>query len=89
MYYCRVYSDEQGETHFQEVEIQLEDQGLIGHLSRKYPVSTIQFRENSADYDWDFHIWPRPVSLLFCWMEPLRSPLVWEKSELSGPEIYC
>ncbi|HZH74334.1 MAG TPA: hypothetical protein VFD91_17720 [Mariniphaga sp.] len=55
MRYTRIYSDEQGESHFADVEVQLSHQGKLGSLSEKFPVKSVQFRENPAEYDWDFH----------------------------------
>src|SRR5690554_29650 len=55
MRYTRIYSDEQGESHFADVEVQLSNQGKLGSLSEKIPVKSVQFRENPAEYDWDFH----------------------------------
>lgn len=55
MRYTRIYSDEQGESHFADVEVQLSNQGKLGSLSEKFPVKSVQFRENPAEYDWDFH----------------------------------
>lgn len=55
----RVYSDAQGDSHFDEVEIALTDQGEIGFLSDKHIVTALQFREVSPDYDYDFHCAPQ------------------------------
>ncbi len=55
MKYTRVYTDENGDSNFDDVEIELQDQGTIGWLSRNYPVKEIQFRRNNANYDWDYH----------------------------------
>lgn len=55
MHYTRIYSDEQGESHFDVVEVQLLQHGTLGLLSEKFPVKSVQFRENPPDYDWDFH----------------------------------
>lgn len=41
----RVYSDANGESHFEDVEILLEDAGEIGRLSERFPASGIIFRE--------------------------------------------
>ncbi|MFQ5708129.1 MAG: hypothetical protein ACE5HO_11800, partial [bacterium] len=41
--------------HFGEIEIPLEEAGEIGRLSRKLPATGIIFRENDADYDYDWH----------------------------------
>lgn len=54
----RVYSDSNGESHFEDVEILLKDAGEIGRLSERFPASGIIFRENDADYDYDWHTAP-------------------------------
>lgn len=58
MLITRVVVDQEGETHFQDVRIPLEDKGIIGWLSKRFPVKEIIFRENTADYNWDFHNTP-------------------------------
>lgn len=55
----RIYSDEKGDSHFEDVEIPLADQGEIGYLSDKIDVKKLQFRRVSADYDYDFHCAPQ------------------------------
>jgi hypothetical protein len=55
MHYTRIYSDELGESRFEEVAIELTDMGIIGFLSDNFPVRELQFRINEAGYDWDFH----------------------------------
>ena len=59
MHYTRIYSDEQGESHFEWEEIPLSQQGIVGHLSDMFPVKSMQFRESPADYDWDYHNAPQ------------------------------
>lgn len=54
----KVFADESGDSHFEEMEFPLTDQGLIGWLSAKIAVKSLQFRQNSADYNWDFHTVP-------------------------------
>lgn len=51
----RLYADRDGESHFGEIEIDLNDSGPIGKLSEKLPVKSIIFRENDAGYDYDWH----------------------------------
>lgn len=58
MYYTRIYNDDNGDTHFEDVDILLSDKGLIGKLSEIYPVQSVQFRENDPHYNWDFHTAP-------------------------------
>jgi len=54
----RIYSDKDGESRFEDLEIELADSGDIGRLSVKYPVKNIVFRENDGDYDYDWHMAP-------------------------------
>lgn len=58
MHYTRIYSDENGDSHFEDVQIPLGNHGVVGYLSENFPVTSLQFRENLADYNWDFHTAP-------------------------------
>ena len=51
----KVYTDENGDSRFGEVEISLNDSGDIGFLSDLIPVEGIVFREVLPAYDFDFH----------------------------------
>lgn len=55
----KIFSDDNGESHFEEVEIPLINQGEIGFLSENIAVKKLQFRKVSADYDYDFHHAPQ------------------------------
>lgn len=55
----RIYSDDAGESHFEDVMIPLTDKGEIGFLSELQPVKNIIFREVLASYDYDFHNAPQ------------------------------
>ena len=55
----RVYSGDDGESHFGEVEIPLEDLGAIGAISPLFPGSGVIFRQTGGDYDLDWHPAPR------------------------------
>jgi hypothetical protein len=55
MKFTRIYTDETGESHFEEVDLTLRKKGEIGALSDKIPVKGLIFRETPADYDYDFH----------------------------------
>ena len=55
----RIFCDENGESHFKDLEIPLVDQGEIGFLSEDITVKKLQFRVVSADYDYDFHCAPQ------------------------------
>jgi hypothetical protein len=58
MIYTRIYSDDNGDSHFEEITVALHDNGMVGFLSGNYVVSNLQFRENITDYNWDFHTAP-------------------------------
>lgn len=55
MKYTRIYSDADGNSHFEDVNVPLHDHGMVGFLSEDMGASAIQLRENKEDYDWDFH----------------------------------
>ncbi|MDR8391533.1 hypothetical protein NC796_10305 [Aliifodinibius sp. S!AR15-10] len=55
----RLYTGDDGESHFEEIEIPLEDAGEIGRLSELEEATGIIFRETSPDYDYDWHKAPR------------------------------
>jgi hypothetical protein len=55
----RVWADEDGVSHFDEVEIPLEDAGPIGALSEAWRAGSVIFRANDPDYDYDWHAAPR------------------------------
>ncbi|MDN3674368.1 hypothetical protein QWY99_15015 [Flavobacterium branchiarum] len=51
----RIYSDKNGESQFENLEIPLKNNGDIGFLSDDEPVKSIVFREVKPSYDYDFH----------------------------------
>lgn len=55
----RIFADDAGESHFEDVDIALEDAGTIGRLSEPHAVRQLMFRENDGDYDYDWHCAPR------------------------------
>lgn len=55
----RIYTGEDGESHFEDVEVALEDRGAIGAISALAPATGIVFRETPGDYDLDYHNAPR------------------------------
>ena len=55
----RIYSDENGESHFEEMDMPLSEAGEIGFLSEKLPVKNIVFRKVKPSYDYDFHNAPQ------------------------------
>ncbi|MGA9639713.1 hypothetical protein [Flavobacterium sp.] len=55
----RIYSDENGESHFEDFTIPLTNQGDIGFLSEEQTVGGIIFREVAPSYNYDFHNAPQ------------------------------
>lgn len=55
----RVYSDKEGESCFEEIELPLQSEGEIGFLSDKIKVKEIIFRTVKPSYDYDFHNAPQ------------------------------
>jgi hypothetical protein len=51
----RIYSDENGDSHFEDFEVPLKNNGDIGFLSDNEPVKSIVFREVNPSYAYDFH----------------------------------
>ena len=58
----RIRADDGGVTHFDEIEIPLEDAGPIGRLSLPVAAESVVFRETGADYEYDWH--PAPARQL-------------------------
>ncbi len=55
----RVYTGSDDESHFEDLDIPLEDLGAIGSMSKPMDATSILFRETGAGYDLGFHNAPR------------------------------
>ena len=55
----RLYVDQKGESHFEDVEITYVESSPSGRVSARFPATGIIFREVPADYDLDWHPAPR------------------------------
>lgn len=55
----RVYTGSDGCSHFEDFEIELDDQGSFGRLSALWPANGVLFRQVDGDYALDFHTAPR------------------------------
>ena len=55
----RLYADKNGESHFQDVEVEYAESTRAGRLSKRLPATGIIFREVQPDYDLDWHPAPR------------------------------
>jgi hypothetical protein len=50
-----LYADENGETHFRDIEIELTETGPDGTISKIFPATGIIFRTTPADWFFDWH----------------------------------
>src|SRR5256886_5695228 len=55
----RLYADKNGESHFQDVEVEYAEPSRDGRLSKRIRATGIIFREVQPDYDLDWHPAPR------------------------------
>ena len=60
----RIYSDANGDSHFEDFNILLNDSGPIGLLSDPLKVKEIIFREVEPAYDYAFHNAPQKQYLI-------------------------
>ena len=54
-----LFADKNGESHFEDIEIEFKESNAAGRLSARLPASGIIFREVPPDYDLDWHPAPR------------------------------
>jgi hypothetical protein len=54
-----LYEDENGESHWRDVEIEWTQKTPTGRLAALIPASGLIFRETLPDYDLDWHPAPR------------------------------
>jgi hypothetical protein len=57
--YFRIYADAGGESHFEDVDVELSEQARGSDLSVLYPASGVIFRRSPADQFIDWHPAPR------------------------------
>lgn len=55
----RIYTGADNQSHFEDVEVELKDAGPGGTMSPLVPTKGVIFRENSGDYNFDWHNAPR------------------------------
>ena len=54
----RIYTGDDAQSHFEEIDIELEV-GAAGLISAPWPAKAVLFREVEGSYDLDFHTAPR------------------------------
>jgi len=55
----RIYSGDDGESHLEDIEIEMAESGLAGLMSEPVAATSVIFREVTGDYNLDFHCAPR------------------------------
>jgi hypothetical protein len=83
----RVYSDSNGESHFEGIQMPLHEAGSIGRLSGIIPASGIIFREVEPSYDWNFHTAPQRQFIVLLDGEIEIETSLGEKRTFKGGEI--
>ncbi|MDC3409689.1 hypothetical protein OAY23_02035, partial [bacterium] len=54
MQITRVFTGDDGESHFEELHLELIDQGAVGAISEMWPTKGVMFRRVDGDYDLGF-----------------------------------
>jgi hypothetical protein len=55
----RIYTGPDGQSHLEDISIDLADHGAAGRISAPWGARAVQFREVEGDYHLDFHTAPR------------------------------
>ena len=59
MQVTRIFTGDDGESHFEDVDVEMEESGLAGLMSAPVAAKSVIFREVMGDYKLDFHCAPR------------------------------
>ena len=54
-----LYTDEKGESHFRDIEVEWAEERRGSKLSKRLPATAIIFRETQAEHDVDWHPAPQ------------------------------
>lgn len=58
MFITRLYTGSDQESHFEDIDIPLDDRGDIGRLSRLFPATGMMLSETPGNYDYQWHTAP-------------------------------
>ncbi len=83
----RIYSDKNGESHFEDIEMPVKNVGEIGFLSDKIPVKELIFRKVKPGYNYDFHTAPQKQYIILLDGEIEIETSMGEKRTFKGGEI--
>ena len=87
MKYTKIVADDQGHSHFKDMVVELKDHGDLGFLSKAVEVSSLQFRQNREDYNWDFHQAPSKQFIVLLDGEIEIETSLGEKRRFKGGDI--
>ncbi len=59
MQIVRIYTGADGQSHFEDVEVEMSESGAFGRMSSMVVSRGVIFREVGGDYDLDYHNAPR------------------------------
>lgn len=54
-----IYVDDQGMSHWRDIQVKWDEERNFSKLSKRLPATGIIFRQTSGDYDLDWHPAPR------------------------------
>lgn len=83
----RIYSDSNGDSHFEDMEVPLKDMGSVGKLSDPVDTKSLIFREVAPSYDWDFHTAPQRQYIILLDSEIEIETSLGEKRNFKAGEI--
>lgn len=55
----RIWADDAGESHYEDLEVPYTTENPLGRMSDPLPVTSMILRENEPGYDYDWHTAPR------------------------------
>ena len=83
----RIYSDEKGDSHFEEISVPLKENGSVGSLSDAVAAKEVIFREVEPTYDWDFHTAPQKQYIILLNGEIEIETSLHQKRKFSGGDV--
>lgn len=83
----KIYTDVNGDSRFEELNIPLHPGGTIGYLSANYAVENLIFRKVVPSYDYDFHNAPSKQFIILLDGEIEIETSLGEKRIFSSGEI--
>jgi len=83
----RIYAGSDGESYFENINVEMHDRGSIGFLSDEIKVGSIIFREVLPEYDYTFHTAPQRQYIILLDGEIEIETSLGEKRKFKGGDI--